>query len=98
MKRQNGYGKLRGSVWRDRKTKNLRGWQAPEVFGYILRNKLALTGKWAAKWENYLCTRPDPSPPANFVTSSTETMFMSPSMECFKQDAATANSMVLWAS
>ena len=42
----------------------------------------------------YLCTRPEASPPASFFTSSTLTMLKSPSMECFKQLAATANSIV----
>lgn len=43
---------------------------------------------------DYLCTRPDPSPPANFITSSIDTKLKSPSIECFKQDAATAISIV----
>ena len=82
------------------KNKDLSDWQPlrPLLLWYILRNKLALIGKWGSYIEcetNYLCTRPDPSPPANFLTSSTETMFISPSMECFKQEAATANSMML---
>ena len=42
----------------------------------------------------YLCTRPEASPPASFFTSSTLTMLKSPSIECFKQLAATANSIV----
>ena len=41
----------------------------------------------------YLCTRPEPSPPASFSTSWTLTRLKSPSMECFSADAATANSM-----
>ena len=45
---------------------------------------------------SYRCTRPEPSPPASFVTSSTETMLKSPSTECFRQEAATANSMAPW--
>ena len=44
--------------------------------------------------EAYLCTRPEASPPASFLTSSTLTMLKSPSTECFKQLAATANSIV----
>ena len=43
---------------------------------------------------SYLCTRPDPSPPANFITSSIDTKLKSPSIECFKQEAATAISIV----
>ena len=44
----------------------------------------------------YLCTLPDPSPPASFSTSETLTRLKSPSMECFRADAATANSMAAW--
>lgn len=33
----------------------------------------------------YLWMRPEPSPPANFNTSSMLTMLKSPSTECFKQ-------------
>jgi len=40
----------------------------------------------------YRCTLPDASPPANFCTSSTDTWLKSPSIECFRQLAATANS------
>lgn len=46
----------------------------------------------------YRCTRPEPSPPASFSTSETVTRLKSPSMECFRAEAATANSMALWLS
>ena len=46
----------------------------------------------------YRCTRPEPSPPASFSTSATVTRLKSPSMECFRAEAATANSMALWLS
>ena len=41
----------------------------------------------------YLCTLPDPSPPASFSTSLTLTRLKSPSTECLSADAATANSI-----
>ena len=41
---------------------------------------------------NYLWIRPVPFPPARALTSSTVTILKSPSMECLRQDAATANS------
>lgn len=40
----------------------------------------------------YLCTRPEPSPPAKASTSSRLTRLKSPSTVCLRQDAATANS------
>ena len=40
---------------------------------------------------DYLWTRPDASPPVSLSTSSMDTMLKSPSMECFRQEAATAN-------
>lgn len=43
-------------------------------------------------------TRPEPSPPANCNTSSILTMLKSPSIECFKQLAATENSIIDFAS
>lgn len=46
----------------------------------------------------YLWMRPEPSPPANFNTSSMLTMLKSPSIECFKQLAATENSIIDFAS
>lgn len=48
--------------------------------------------------EIYRCTRPEPSPPASFSTSETVTRLKSPSMECFRAEAATANSIALWLS
>ena len=39
------------------------------------------------------CTLPLPSPPASASTSASETMLSSPSMLCFRQFAATANSI-----
>ena len=48
-------------------------------------------------WDgSYLCTRPEPSPPASFSTSETLTRLKSPSTECLRADAATANSMAAW--
>lgn len=44
-------------------------------------------------WPVYRCTLPEPSPPASLLTSSTETKLQSPSMVCFRQLAATANSI-----
>ena len=41
----------------------------------------------------YLCTLPEPSPPASFSTSLTLTLLKSPSIECLRADAATANSI-----
>ena len=46
--------------------------------------------------KNQRWIRPEPSPPASFSTSETETMLKSPSMECFRAEAATANSMASW--
>ena len=40
----------------------------------------------------YLSTLPDPSPFASFSTSETVTRLKSPKIECFRQEAATANS------
>ena len=45
---------------------------------------------------SYLCTRPLPLPPASALTSSTVTWLKSPSIECLRQEAATANSMESW--
>ena len=46
----------------------------------------------------YLCTRPEPSPPASFSTSPTPTRLKSPSIECLSAEAATANSIACWVS
>ena len=40
----------------------------------------------------YRCTRPEPSPFKNVFTSSTVNRLKSPGSECFRHDAATANS------
>ena len=44
------------------------------------------------------CTRPEPSPPASFSTSATVMRLKSPSIECLRAEAATANSMAAWLS
>ena len=62
------------------------------------RNKYMIVICCYLKLLVYLWTRPEPSPPANFNTSSMLTMLKSPSIECFKQLAATANSIVDCAS
>ena len=41
---------------------------------------------------DHLCTLPEPSPFASFSTSSDVTLLKSPSIVCFRQLAATANS------
>ena len=46
----------------------------------------------------YLCTRPEPLPPASERTSFSEDMLKSYSVACFKQEAATANSMIFCVS
>ncbi len=57
--------------------------------------KIILLPKIIPNWfKSYLCTLPEASPPANFVTSSKLTILKSPSTACFKQEAATANSML----
>ena len=48
--------------------------------------------RWDKAEKNYLWIRPVPLPPARAFTSSTLTILKSPSMECFRQEAATANS------
>ena len=42
--------------------------------------------------------RPEASPPISFSTSATETRLASPTMVCFRQDAATAKSRAFWSS
>src|SRR5512146_181493 len=44
------------------------------------------------------CTRPLASPPMSVSTSTTVTRLMSPSTECFRHDAAVANSRALASS
>ena len=44
----------------------------------------------------YLETRPEPSPFIRFLTSSSVTRFISPSIVCLRQEAATANSIASW--
>ena len=46
--------------------------------------------------QNHRWIRPEPSPPARFSTSSAETMLKSPSMVCFRAEAAAANSTASW--
>src|SRR5258708_39699912 len=45
---------------------------------------------------NHRCTRPDPPPCTNCSTSSRVQRLKSPGIECFRQDAATANSRTSW--
>ncbi len=40
--------------------------------------------------------RPEPPPPASFSISATVTMLQSPSMECFKAEAARAYFTAAW--
>ncbi len=42
--------------------------------------------------KTYLCTRPEPSPPARVSTSSLVTRLKSPGIVCLRADAATPNS------
>ena len=48
-------------------------------------------GRFRPLHKSYRCTRPVPSPPIRRTTSATPTRLKSPMMECFRQDAATAN-------
>ena len=65
----------------------LTGVRQPRV-GLHMRNMTRLTG-----WEDQRCTRPDALPAASAATSATETWLKSCSMECLRQEAATAKSM-----
>ena len=48
--------------------------------------------------KTYLCTRPEPSPPARVSTSSLVTRLKSPGIVCFNAEAATANSRAAFIS
>lgn len=62
-----------------------------QVFSHIY---IYIYSKIRQTSQHQRCTLPEASPPASFETSSTVTMLKSPSMLCFRQLAATANSMI----
>jgi hypothetical protein len=73
---------------------------APECNGHydcsrlaaLVRNELNLCIRHALSVPSYRCTRPDPSPFNNVITSSTVNRLKSPGSECFRHEAAVANS------
>ena len=62
-----------------------------QVFSHIY---IYIYSKIRQTSQHQRCTLPEASPPASLETSSTVTILKSPSMLCFRQLAATANSMI----
>ena len=69
-------------------------WAVTQLLGTVLGINVYVT--WFIKsvlvFLAYLWTLPEPSPDMSFSTSSTVTRLKSCSMECFRQEAAAANS------